>query len=237
MYRDLLAQGHDCERARDAVLQQWGEFLNDVDAGPVIWLALADTQWKRGQLDEGTRARALDLIDNGAALQPWKEDPRILRKRREVLTRVRDRLSSPQPFPRKVRARFRDSCDWKRGELIAYRLSSGRTVVFRVVGHHTDRGGTSPVVEVLDWTGDRLPSAKELEKCSIRPGIIVEGIGPIPASAITQIFIGRVSSGELPKDRVQRLGIVSTPTQEVRGFGGACWRNLDARLFSFFGLR
>jgi hypothetical protein len=109
-------------------------------------------------------------------------------------------------------------------------------VVFRVIGHHTDRGGTSPIVELLDWVGELLPSASDLERIPVRRGKVVDGIGPIPAWAITQLFIGRLSEKELPKNRVERLGVKSTPTQEVGGFTGASWKTLDAQLLDIFGL-
>jgi hypothetical protein len=122
------------------------------------------------------------------------------------------------------------------GELISYRLRSGTIVVFRIIGHHTDRGGTSPVVEVLDWTGTSLASAQDIQNCPVRQGRIVDRIGPIPARVITQLVIGRLHERELPKDRVVRLGITSIPTQEVCGFGGAGWKTLDSSLQHFFGI-
>jgi hypothetical protein len=61
-------------------------------------------------------------------------------------------------------------------------------------------------------------------------------IGPIPAWAITQLFIGRASERQLPKDRVERLGITSMPTQKVGGFGGAGWKTSDSNLRHYFGI-
>ena len=236
LYRDLLAEGYSAEEARDAVLQSWIEFLNDVDAGPVIWLALAVTQWKLGRLDEQTRARALAVIESGEALNAWREDERGFRQREAVLLKVHQQLCSPQPPRRRLRKRFKGECDWEKGELISYRTRTGRIVVFRVIGHHTDRGGTSPIVELLDLVGERLPSASDLEKSPVRRGKVVDAVGPIPARPITQFLIGRLSEKELPTDRIERLGVKSTPIQEVGGFAGASWKTLDALLLDIFGL-
>ena len=159
-YRDVLAEGVSAEQARDMTLQYWAEIMEDDDAAVVIWLALAVSQWKAGRLDDLTRCRAIAVIETEAALRAWKDDPKGLRRRQSVLEKVRQQLLSPQPPPVRIRKRFRDTCDWQRGELIAYRMRSGTNVVLRVVGHHTDRGGTSPVFEVLDCAGQVVPPGR-----------------------------------------------------------------------------
>lgn len=235
-YRDLLADGHSATQAKDAVIRNWGQFLNDVDTGPVIWLALAVTQWKLGQIDENTRDRALTVINSGEALRPWAENRRWLKKRQSVLNRIKVQLESPQPPPRKLKKRFKDSCEWERGELISYQTRSGKFVVFRVIGHHTDRGGTSPIIELLDWLSETLPSAEEIKTIPIRYGKLVEAFGLFPAHHITQLFVGRLNHKELPQNRLWRLGIKSEPTQKVTGFTGAGWNTLDAQLADIFGI-
>ena len=51
----------------DNLLSQYGE--NDT----VVWLALADLQWKSGHLLPRVRDKALEIIANGADLVRWKE--------------------------------------------------------------------------------------------------------------------------------------------------------------------
>jgi hypothetical protein len=231
VYRDLIGDGHTAAEAAEAVLANWKDFLDDPDTGHVVWLALAVTQWKLGRLDDTTRAKALAAIDNGAALEPWKVDPKALRQRRAVLTDVRRQLESPPPAPRKVKRRFRDTCDWQIGELIGYRTATGRFVVFRVADHHTDRGGTSPIMELLDWIGDALPSAEQFAGVPIRVAADL-GLG-----RPSRIFIGRLRAKELPADRLFRLGVISPPTQPP-GWAilGASWKTLDSQLRNSFGI-
>ena len=109
-------------------------------------------------------------------------------------------------------------------------------MVFRVIGRDTDRGGTSPVVEVLDCIGVSLPSGPELQTCPIRRGKVVPDFGPFPANCIRQLFIGRVSEKQLPQERVQRLEMKSACAQSVSGFTGTGWTTLDNQLADIFGI-
>lgn len=235
-YRDLIADGYSAPDVREAILRDWREVSDDPDSGPVLWLALAVTQWKLGRLDGDTKERALSAIRSGTALQPWLDNKRLLRERQRVLEQVAVQLQSPQPAPRKLRKRFRDTCEWEQGELIRHITRSGQSVIFRVIGHHTDRGGTSPVVEVLDWVGNEIPQSDKLLAIPIRLGTMEDAFGPFPAHHITQILIGRLRERELPRGRVSRLGIKSQQTQEPGGFIGTGWKALDAQLGDIFGI-
>src|SRR5258707_624787 len=54
-------------------------------------------------------------------------------------------------------------------ELIAYRLRSGDHMIVRVTDLHTDKGGTYPSCEVLDWQGKVIPDAASLQRFGLRP--------------------------------------------------------------------
>jgi hypothetical protein len=237
LYRDLIGDDHSADYAKEAILREWHEICDDPDAGPAFWLALAITQWKLGRLDENTKERALALIRSGAALRPWLHE-KSLRQRQRVLDQAAIQLQSPQPAPRKLRKRFKNSCEWETGELIEYVTRSGRSLIFRVIGHHSDQGGTAPIVEVLDWIGGVTPTAEELQLIPIRSGMLWEGlVGVFPSHNTTQILIGRLKESELPRDRVRRLGIKSKPTQKVGGFVCAGWKTLDEQLEMIFEIK
>lgn len=91
----LLRHGHSADDATKAVLKQWSTSKADVDDGPVVWLALAATQWEYGQLQDEVRQRAVDVIDTGADLGRWSGS--LLDRRRKVLDELRAKLLSPQP--------------------------------------------------------------------------------------------------------------------------------------------
>jgi hypothetical protein len=99
-----LATAGDAAEATRSLLAAFAVAIEDVDDGPVFWLALAATQWKYGCLVPDVRSRAIDVIDNGADLSRWQGSAD--RKRRQVVLReLREKLLSPQPRPRGLRRR------------------------------------------------------------------------------------------------------------------------------------
>lgn len=72
-------------------------------------------------------------------------------KRQRVLDKLHAQLLSPTPQPKHIRKPLKAANDWSRGEIIGFKLLSGRWVLLRVIGHHEDKGGRSAVCEL--WTG------------------------------------------------------------------------------------
>jgi hypothetical protein len=97
----LLIHGHSADDATKTVLKQWSTSEADADDGPVLWLALAATQWEYGQLQDEVRQRAVHVIDTGADLGRWSGS--LLDRRRKVLGELRAKLLSPQPKPKRPR--------------------------------------------------------------------------------------------------------------------------------------
>lgn len=162
-YKDLLGQGLSSQAAKTKILNSYASSFADPDESGVAWLALAAVQSRMGRMDEDTRSHALRIIDSDSDLTRWKEDSKALTKRKMALEKLREQLLSPQPPEKKVSKRSLCECPWSLGDLFAYRLLSDRFLVFRVVGHHTDRGGTYPVCKIVDWVGKEIPSKEVLE--------------------------------------------------------------------------
>jgi hypothetical protein len=169
-YREYLGEGLTGEQATARILGEYKSSLADpYDAG-VVWLALAATQWKLGRLEPDALARALHVIDSGDGLQRWTSGTRDYPKRKAALEKLKTQITSPQPVAKKVRRQVKCECDWQIGEIVAYRLLSGQQIVFRVIDHHIDKGGTYPICEVLDWLGQTFPSREEWLSTPIKLG-------------------------------------------------------------------
>jgi hypothetical protein len=224
-YLDLVGDGLAGPDATKRLLHEWSGSIADPDISPVFWLSLAATQWRCGRLESQVLEQALRAIDSGSDLARW-QDSKDYKKRKLVLEKLRSQLTSPQPKERRISKRFRDSNEWKVGDLVAYRLSSGRLVLLRTIGHHTDTGGTGPVCELLDWSGEQLPESYE----SIG---VLKSAGARP---VTQFLIGRVSAKERPDERLQHLGVNTAPSQKPKGYTAFLWRWFDKALKQHFGL-
>jgi len=99
-------------------------------------------------------------------------------------------------------------------------------ILLRVIGIHSDKGGDSPICEVLDWSGVEIPPEGVLRKLPIRAS--VENFAP-------QLMIGAVIDREFPRDRVFRAGIISKPSQKPGRCSVTLWRNVDRVIGQMFG--
>jgi hypothetical protein len=92
----LLADTQESATATERLLAAWNDSLQRSDEGPVIWLALAATQWRYGCLQPQVAAGAVEVIESGSDLSRWRgslhEQQRVA-----VLRRLQKQLSRPQP--------------------------------------------------------------------------------------------------------------------------------------------
>jgi hypothetical protein len=225
-YVDHVGDGLIGPEATKALLHEWSASLNDPDESPVFWLALAVTQWRCGRLEGHVLQQALNVIDSGSDLARWETGSKDFKKRKAVLEKLRAQLTSPQPPQRHIPKRFRDSNQWRVGDLVAYRMQSGRFVILRTIGHHNDKGGTGPICELLDWSGEEIP--KSFKSFDIRKSRA--------ARPITQFLIGRTRAKERPDDRLRYLGVNMKPAQKPGGFTVSLWKWFDKTLRDDFGL-
>lgn len=167
-YKQEVANDVEGPEATRIVLAKFANQLNDPDDGPVIWLALAATQWKLGRLEDEVKAKALDIIDTGAGLDLWEEQgSELLDKRKAALQKLRDQLVSPQPPLKKVKKPFCPPIylDIKAGDAISYQMQSGEYVIFRCIKYKIDRlYGAFPRFDLVDWIGLTIPSPSKISK-------------------------------------------------------------------------
>ncbi len=205
-YVGHLGEGLSGSEAAARILAGFESSFADPEESCVAWLALAAVQWQHGRLDAGTLEHALDVIDSGADLRRWESGSKDLSARKAALDALRKKIASPQPAEKKVAPRKREECTWKVGDLVAYRLLSGKRIVFCVIGHHRDDGGRYPVCELLDWVGSEIPSAETLEPAGTMRS------RPDPRHTVTQIML--VGQNRKFAARVEELGMSLKPSQK-----------------------
>jgi len=168
-YRDYLGQGMSGPDAKARILKEFGSILADVHESGVLWMALAAVQWKHGRLDEETKAEALRVVESGTDLERWNPKTKDFVKRKAALEKLRVQITSPQPESKKVPRRILCESPWSEGDLFGYRLLGGRLILFKVIGHHTDKGGKYPVCHLLDWIGEDVPGKDVLGSLEVKP--------------------------------------------------------------------
>jgi hypothetical protein len=225
-FRDLIGEGLTSTEAVEKLLTEYASSLEDDDESAVFWIALASTQWKLGRLEERTKREALRVIESGQDLERW-DIPGERKKRAAVLQKVREELLSPQPPAKRVARSIKEANEWKTGELIGFRLLSGKWALLRVIGHYTDNGGRFAVCELLDWNGKTIPPAERISKLRIKRN---------SESEISQ-FLFQEPRKKKDRLRVQRLGTTSKPSQKPGGFTFLVWPYVDWELEKLFGYK
>jgi hypothetical protein len=221
-YRDLIGEGKSGPEAAEELLREYAGMLDVPDEGPVIWLALAATQWKLGRLQDDVKQKALEIIETGAGLDLWREQgAALLRKRQAVLRKLKEQLQTPQPPQAKVKKRFKATTAFKPGDAFSYHLLSGEYVIFRVAGLSTDKGGTAPIVNLCDWIGIDAPGPKAIEK-------LPSYIGDWRWTEF--IFLGQVTAREYPADRTKLLASGLSVSPACLPYHVELWRMLDSAL-------
>ena len=232
VYTNLLSKGLDGPEATDQFLKMFKDSLDDSDDGPIVWFVLADTQWKLGRLEERVKKEAIRLIDDGSSLERWKEGgPKEVASRQKVLDALKEQLLSKQP-PRKVIKVQKPSkiATWEPGELIAYRLKSGRSIVLCLEDVHE---GHHAYLSALEWIGDEVPAAEQLEKLRRQPLAFKPATGP---GFWTTWPVIAIRKRDVPYDRMTRLEtrIKTAPRAQWCGTGPD-WSTLDETLKAFYG--
>ncbi len=89
-----------------------------------FWYALADWQWKHGMLTDEIRDKTLKLLENYTGLSEWEADASKakVKKRKDVLDKLKEQLLSPQPPLKKTKANLMKP-KHKPGDIIIFRLS------------------------------------------------------------------------------------------------------------------
>jgi hypothetical protein len=240
-YRDLVASGVSDS---DALTQIETQFLESEPSirkhvEPLFWLALARTQWEIGRLDEGTRSKAIEVIDSGKDLENWRAlgaKSSDIALRTSVLAALRTLLVSPQKPRKKLRQRKQRISPYKVGDVVSFGLSTGRFVLFRITSIAKSGDGEDPVAEILDWVGTSFPSPAELTAISCRQRTK-------PAKGFESVRFPRILLADLPgmKFDRNRLTVIARglpmPPVTSESFSMYPFAVLEQALAEEFGLK
>lgn len=158
---DLLADGMSPTDATAKLVLDWDLSLLDNDEwGKLrngrLWLALAVAQHEFDVLQPDVRDRALAFIEAGGDVEDFEKGDQAarrsaLRKAAKLLVSRQGKGRRPEKFKAKRTA-------WQLGDVLGYRLPSGRWIVVRVVGISESKNAREAHVELLKWAGG-VPSS------------------------------------------------------------------------------
>ena len=176
-YISLLKKGKEGIEATEELTLRYEDSIVDPDDAPIFWLALADVQWDYGRLEKCVGEKALYYIRQGLTQQNASDDQTAIDERdfheqKRFLENLRQKLLSQQPDKKMVRQQKLYRCDWKNGDVYAYKLTSlyaaekavmNKYVFFIKIGEQTwYPGHIIPVVYFYRTIRDELLDLSEV---------------------------------------------------------------------------
>jgi len=233
-WRDLVGVGFDPQDVGRRLVSELG-LGNDPGDSP-SWLALADLLWSSGRLTGEVRKRALRIVRDRGDLERWDDGHRRARER--ALAQLERRLLARMPRPRPIKPLH--PCDWKRGELLVWRMVDGGSAILRVVGLDPKwGGGGSPIVELVGATG--AGGAARADATTAKARTVVHGFKLTSGRHWqgTRFKIGVFEPGTYSARRVRRVRPSRPPGRSARAAiapVGIRWSGLDDFLLAGFDL-
>ncbi|MBQ7551650.1 MAG: hypothetical protein IJT04_09010 [Bacteroidales bacterium] len=182
-YIDKLKHGKTSEEATKELINENLDIMGDVEEEPLFWFALADTQWDYGRLLLTVKEKALYFLGQGEELQRWQESGQDeIVAWAKTLIALKKKLESTQPKIKRITKYRLYNCEWKMGDVFAYRFSSdyskekgfeGQYAVFRKVSEDTWwPGHIVPVVQIYNRISHDIPTIDKLPKINLLPAFI-----------------------------------------------------------------
>lgn len=160
MFKDLLRDGKSIAEATTAAETEFSGDIKELDTRPLFWIALADVQWKYGELDPSILERIIKDYDSCVGMEPWGDPAeKIYQQRRIVVSDFIAKISKPNPKPARKPKRVVRRPTFKRGDCLAYTFEDGRFGAALVVAElqpYPEFGEN--LAAVLDFLSTEKPS-------------------------------------------------------------------------------
>lgn len=177
-YKKYLQKGLNNDETFRKVMDTYSDRMA-TDEEPLVWYALADTQWKLGRLMPEVKEKALWWIEHDGGIDFWSDSPNRGTGWRKTLASLKKTLNSPQPPEKKIKkpAVFAKN-PWNVGDVYAYCFHTeeakgkgyyGKYILIQKLGNQEYLGETYSFIQVFDKLYDELPLDAEPNKVRILP--------------------------------------------------------------------
>lgn len=122
-YINKLKSGKNDKEALAETIRENSEMISEDDDKFDFWFALSSITFDYGRITDEIKTTALELIESGDDLKRW-DSKADQRKRSVQLEKLREKLLSETPPPKKVRIIKPTICPWKKNEIYLYKLDS-----------------------------------------------------------------------------------------------------------------
>ena len=155
------------------------------DEEPLLWFALAETQWKVGRLVPEVKDKALEWIKKNGGLEPWLEEGGKGTGWLKTLEKLKQKLESPMPAEKKIKKPEKiDMNPWNLNDVYAFHCIGkmfegkkvhGKYILVQKIGEgqawdsYVKEHTTAMRIHILDKMFDELPHIDDIDGLRILP--------------------------------------------------------------------
>jgi len=160
---ELLKKDIALSKACEKVIKQYKNL--DREEKPLLWLAIASMQWKYGEVSNEILENVRSDIANERGLEIWREDSKLLGKRKKVLHKFLAKIEVPNPKPSKRPKLIIRKAPYKKGDCISVSVGENlytAAIVLAVDNSNKENGST--LVGCLDYLSETPPSLEDFKR-------------------------------------------------------------------------
>jgi len=258
-YLGFFQEGLNNQEAYEKTLEKLHEYIGDQNE-PLLWYALAETQWSIGRLMPEVKEKALDWIDKNGGLELWDESKSGGVGWKKTLQALKSKLNSPLPKEKKIHKHEELIFDlWNVNDVYAYQFNKDGSKEKGVLGKYMllQKIGSGKVypgdelrmrVQILDKVFDDIPTLNEIDGVRILPvdfptriniskdAKIYENMNittkkdPIWMSALMRMF----KKSEYPAKHLTFIGNKQGPLNNMENKRELAWGDIDTWLYDYY---
>ena len=181
-YMEFLMDQLSDQEAYDKIMEKFAEYFGNEDEEPLVWYALAETQWKVGRLLPKVKEKAMYWIEHNGGLEPWLDTPSQGKGWLKTLDKLREKLNTPMPKRKNVRRPNKAFGNpWTLYDVYAYQFHekisgergvAGKYIVLQKIGEETNPFDKAMIImrlQVFDHIFDELPTLDQLKDIRLLP--------------------------------------------------------------------
>lgn len=252
-YIRYLGKGYPNEEAWKKTIDCCSQYLG-TDEEPLMWYALADTQWKIGRLIPYVKQKAIDWLEKAGGISLWDKNENNVQSWKKVINALMCELNAPQNAEIDVHdLQVSQYNPGNIGDVFAYRFHGreaknkgyiDKYILMQKVGeipHHTWPDESIPQMIVYDMLFDRIPEDICLSTIRMLPFSVASTYMPTGRNPHFPMLSFRVSfelynKRFFPKKYMSFVGSYDIPPsveQKQLPYSEFFWDRIERTLISF----
>jgi len=210
------------QEAYEKTLEKYSKCIGDEEDEPLLWFALAETQWKVGRLLPEVKTKAMEWIEEGGLIALWEKSTIGSVGWKKTLDKLHGKLNTEQPKEKKIRKSVvLDKNLWNVGDVYAYQFNTeaskglnayGKYILLQKIGegkHLLDEVLTR--IHVFDKLLDNVPAIEDVTKIRLLPFRQRDKEGSLSMNGLVDLF----KKGDYPVNFLTYVGNVQPPANKV----------------------